>query len=638
MKIFPPLPALVTVVLAAIALASCSGDGPDPPPVTVKIIALNDFHGYLVQDDPANTVSVFDPDAPSVPRQVAVGGGAFMASLIKQLRDQNPNNILVAAGDLIGASPAVSSLTVDEATIDFMNVIGLEVSAVGNHEFDRGKEELRRLQNGGCSADPKFAAQTCLRNGQFSGANFKYLAANVTDLATGSLLFEPTAIRTFGPVTVGFVGLTLKDTPAATRGAAGLSFAAEVPVINAHAEALRKRGVDAVVVLLHQGGGPSTNYIGQQQSCTDLAGALKDIVTNLKGVDVVISGHTHREYICNDVAGTGILLTQASLFGNVVSSIDLTIVPGKGVTGKAAQNLPVVNRFNTAVPRGFAILREEPAAAALISEYAEKTRALREEKKGYTQKPLVRIDDDQNARINVAEHPIGHVIADAFLQAAINPPAGSGRSSIGNLSDTIAFINAGGLRNSLNKSGAVSFDDLFRITPFSNNLFVVELTGAQLLRLLEQQWESSNCGKTYKGICGRIMQPSSNLGYEWNIGQPRGAAPGAGEVVPALSVKVNGQALSLAGKYKVVAQDFLVVDGGDNYSVFLQGTGRRNLELFDLDALFEYFGRSSAASPLPHPGRGRVSCVGASTTPGIACSAIPLSCNWPDLPPGAPCQ
>ena len=312
--------------------------------------------------------------------------------------------------------------------------------------------------------------------------------------------------------------------------------------------------------------------------------------------------------------------------------------PGKGVTGKAAQNLPVVNRFNTTVPRGLAILQEEPAAAALINEYAEKTQALREEKKGYTQKPLVRIDDDQGARINVAEHPIGHAIADAFLQAAINPPTGSGRSSIGNLSDTIAFINAGGLRNSLNKSGAVSFDDLFRITPFSNNLFVVELTGAQLLRLLEQQWESSNCGKTYKGICGRIMQPSSNVGYEWNIGQPRGAAPGAGDVVPALSVKVNGQPLSLAGKYKVVAPDFLVVDGGDHYSVFLQGTGRRNLGLFDLDALFEYFGRSSAASPLPHPNRGRVSCVGASSTPGIACSAIPLSCNWPDLPAGAPCQ
>ena len=626
------------MLLAVATLVGCDSVGPDPSPVTVKVIAFNDFHGYLVQDDPANTVSVFDPDAPNVPREVAVGGGGFMASLIRQLRDQNPNNILVAAGDLIGASPALSSLTVDEATIDFMNLIGLEVSAVGNHEFDRGKEELKRLQNGGCSTNPKYAAQSCLRAGQFTGAKFRYLAANVTDLAIGNSLFQPTFIKKFGAVSVGFIGLTLQDTPAATRGAAGLGFAAEVPVINSHAESLRARGVDAVVVLIHQGGGPNTNYIGQQQACADLAGALKDIVMGLKGVDVVISGHTHREYICNDVAGTGILLTQASLFGNVVSSIDLTIAPGRGVTAKSAQNLPVINRYNASVPRGYAILREDPEAAALIAEYAAKTQGLRNETKGFTQKPLVRIDDDQNARINIAEHPIGHAIADAYLQAAIRPPEGSGRASVGTLSNTVAFINPGGLRNSINKAGPVSFDDLFRVTPFNNNLFVVELTGSQLLRLLEQQWENKNCAKVYRGICGRILQPSSNLTYDWDIGQPRGVATGAGSVVAAGSVRVNGQPLSLAASYKVVTVDFLAVDGGDNYSVFTQATSRRNLEIFDLDAVFEYFGGTTAASPLPHPNRGRVTCVGISATPGIACSAIPLSCNWPDLVAGAACQ
>lgn len=622
-------------------LVSCGGSSNDSSsqPVTVKLIAFNDFHGYLIQDDPNNKIDVSDSSNRYRSSSVSVGGGAYMATLINNLRNTNSNHVVIAAGDLIGASPAISSLTQDEATIDFMNLIGLDVSAVGNHEFDRGLAELKRLQSGGCAPGKTIGTDTCLVNGQFSGARFKYLAANVTDPSTQKTIFDPTFIKSFGTVSVGFIGLTLKDTPAATRGTGTLVFADEVATINAHASTLKKQGVDAVVVLLHQGGGPDTEYVNQQQSCKNIEGSIKDIVVGIKNIDVVISGHTHREYICNNVAGTNVLLTQASLYGNIVSNIDLTIKPGVGVTAKIANNIPVINELNRTVPAGYEILSKNQAAVDLIKIYDDNTRNKRNAVQGYIVDNLVRVDDSNGARINIAEHPIGYVVADAFLKAAIDPPAGSGRASIGNLNNTIAFINPGGLRNSINKVGPVSFDDLFSVAPFSNNLYSVDLTGAQIIRLLEQQWEDQNCGtKTFAGICGRIMQPSSNFVYEWDIGKPRGVASGLGAVVKTSSVKVNGVNINPTSIYKVVTVDFLATGGGDNYSEFLKASANQSLNLFDLDSIFEYFNSFNAAKPMPLPNQGRISCIGSSADPSISCSKIPISCKWNKLPAGTVCQ
>jgi 5'-nucleotidase len=624
-------------------LVSCGGSSTNSSdnstqPVTVKLIAFNDFHGYLTQDDPENKIYVSDSSNKNATSLISVGGGAYMATLINNLRSTNANHVVIAAGDLIGASPAISSLTQDEATIDFMNLVGLDVSAVGNHEFDRGLAELKRLQSGGCAPGKTIGVDTCLVKGQFSGARFKYLAANVTDPSTQKTIFDPTFVKSFGSVSVGFIGLTLKDTPAATRGTGNLQFADEIATINSHATTLKNQGVDAVVVLLHQGGVPDTAYVNQQQSCTDIGGSIKDIVVGIKNIDVVISGHTHREYVCNNVAGTNVLLTQASLYGNIVTSIDLTIKPKVGVTAKVAKNIPVVNEFNRTVPAGYEILSKNQAAVDLIKIYDDNTRNKRNAVQGYIVDNLIRVDDSNGARINIAEHPIGYVVADAFLKAAIDPPAGSGRTSIGNMNNTIAFINPGGLRNSINKVGNVSFDDLFSVAPFSNNLYSVDLTGAQIIRLLEQQWEDQNCGRIFKGICGRILQPSSNFVYEWDISKPRGVAKGLGAVVNPSSVKVNGVSINPAAIYKVVTVDFLATGGGDNYSEFLEASANQSLELFDLDSIFEYFNTFNAGRPLPLPNRGRISCIGVSSDPTIACSEIPVSCKWNNLPVGTKCQ
>ena len=627
------------LILVSCGGSSTSSGDSSSQPVTVKLIAFNDFHGYLTQDDANNTLDVSDSSNQKGYSSISVGGGAYMATLINNLRSANANNVVIAAGDLIGASPAISSLTQDEATIDFMNLVGLDVSAVGNHEFDRGLGELKRLQNGGCASGKTIGVDTCLVNGQFSGARFKYLAANVTDPSTQKTIFDPTFVKSFGSVSVGFIGLTLKDTPAATRGTGNLQFADEITTINNHATTLKNQGVDAVVVLLHQGGGPSTDYVNQQQSCTDIKGSIKDIVVGIKNIDVVISGHTHREYVCNNVAGTNVLLTQASLYGNIVTSIDLTIKPKAGVTAKVAKNIPVVNELNRTVPAGYEILTKNQAAVDLIKIYDDNTRNKRNAVQGYIVDNLIRVDVD-GTRINIAEHPIGYVVADAFLKAAIDPPVGSGRASIGNINNTIAFINPGGLRNSINKVGNVSFDDLFSVAPFSNNLYSADLTGAQIIRLLEQQWEDKNCDLTraFKGICGRILQPSSNFAYEWDISKPRGVTKGLGAVVNPSSVKVNGAIINPSSIYKVVTVDFLVTGGGDNYTVFLDASANQSLDLFDLDSIFEYFNAFNAGRPLPLPNRGRISCIGVSSDSEIACSKIPVSCKWNNLPVGTTCQ
>jgi 5'-nucleotidase len=218
-------------ILVATLLASCSDA---PPVVEVKLIAFNDFHGYVLPP-PDFELRLTDPDGgPSV--SAAVGGAAYLATLVKELKAQNPNSMLVGVGDLVGGSPAVSAWTKDEATVEVLSKMGVEISPVGNHEFDQGKEELKRLQYGGCAPpDPKDSNIKSCALGPFAGASYKYLAANVTDQATGALLFPATHIRRFGSASVGFIGLTLKDTPDTTRGAGGLSFEDEVPVIERHA-------------------------------------------------------------------------------------------------------------------------------------------------------------------------------------------------------------------------------------------------------------------------------------------------------------------------------------------------------------------------------------------------------------------
>src|SRR5882757_11466684 len=207
-------------------------------PVELRILAINDFHGNL--RPPPGGIRITDPEDKTKKTVVTAGGAEHMATLVKELRDGHKNTIFVAAGDLIGASPFLSAMFHDEPTIEALSMMGLDISSVGNHEFDEGKAELLRMQNGGCHP-----VDNCLGPHPFLGAKFRYLAASTFEKATEKTVFPAYDIRTFDGIPVAFIGLTLKGTPniISPESAAGLEFRDE-----------------ADVVLIHEGGLPTGDY------------------------------------------------------------------------------------------------------------------------------------------------------------------------------------------------------------------------------------------------------------------------------------------------------------------------------------------------------------------------------------------
>src|SRR5450830_1399853 len=352
---------------------------------------------------------------------VACGGSGTAApvsvTIIAQMKAANTYNVVVAAGDMVGAAPVTSTLTHDEASVDVLNQLGLEVSSVGNHEFDHGKTELLRLQNGGCYPGGTVGVDTCLVNGTFPGAKYKYLAANVVDTASGNTLFPATWTKTFGPplgsATVGFIGLTLKGTPSVvtSTGVVGLQFNDEVSTINQAARQLRAQGASAVVVLIHQGGQTTASTLNDA-SCPNLSGDIIPIVDGLSAdVDVVVSGHTHQEYVCNR---NGKLLTQTGFYGSAVTEIDLTIQPGSGVTKKVANNRPVINDQNAAgsLPTGYTALAKDSTVDALVQKYVSLSATLKNQVVGSITADIKRAllpNASVATRDETAEGPMGDV-------------------------------------------------------------------------------------------------------------------------------------------------------------------------------------------------------------------------------------
>ncbi|MHC2760809.1 2',3'-cyclic-nucleotide 2'-phosphodiesterase (5'-nucleotidase family) [Bradyrhizobium liaoningense] len=272
------------VFLILTILAAVPASAQPAAPVELRILAINDFHGNL--RPPPGGIRINDPEDKSKKVTVAAGGAEYMATLVKQLREGRRNTIFVAAGDLIGASPFLSAMFHDEPSIESLSMMGLAISSVGNHEFDEGKTELLRMQNGGCHP-----VDGCQGPHPFTGAKFRYLAASTIETATGKSVLPPYEIREFDGVPVAFIGLTLRETAGivSPSGIAGLEFRHEAETVNALVPQLKARGVEAIVVLIHQGGEPAGDY----NECPGIAGPIVDIVNKFdRAVDVVVSGHT----------------------------------------------------------------------------------------------------------------------------------------------------------------------------------------------------------------------------------------------------------------------------------------------------------------------------------------------------------
>jgi 5'-nucleotidase len=334
---FSPILAAATL---AIALAPAPRAMAQAAPVDVRILAINDFHGNL--RPPTGGIRIADPQDNTKDKSkkivVAAGGAEAMATLVNQLRQGHRNTIFVAAGDLIGASPFLSAMFHDEPTIESLSMMGLAIASVGNHEFDEGKDELLRMQNGGCHP-----VDHCQGPHPFAGAKFHYLAASTFD-NTGKTILPPYEIREFEGIPVAFIGLTLKGTPGivSPTGVAGLEFRDEADTVNALVPELKARGVEAIVVLIHEGGTPTGDY----NECPAISGAIVDIVRKFdRAVDVVISGHTHQAYVCEI---DGRLVTSGDKYGTIVTAIDLRLDPAtRDVISARADNV-IVRTADTA--------------------------------------------------------------------------------------------------------------------------------------------------------------------------------------------------------------------------------------------------------------------------------------------------
>jgi 5'-nucleotidase len=533
----------------AIALAfAAPSRAQTPAAVELRILAINDFHGYL--RPPPGGITIADPEDRTKKITVAAGGAEHMATLVRELREGRKNTIFVAAGDLIGASPFLSALFHDEPTIEALSMMGLNISAVGNHEFDEGKDELLRMQNGGCHPTDK-----CRGPHPFTGAKFRYLAASTFEKATGRTVFPAYEIREFEGIPVAFIGLTLKGTPGLVSpvGIAGLEFRDEAETVNALIPELKARGIEAIVVLIHEGGLPTGDY----NECPGISGPIVDIVRKFdKAVDVVVTGHTHRAYVCEL---EGKLVTSGDKYGTLVTAIDIKLDP-------ATRDIVSARANNTIVRT--ATLAKDPQQTALLEAYDRLAAPIANRPAGSVSATLSRVP---NA---AGESPLGDIIADAQLAATSAADKGGA---------VIAFTNPGGVRTDITRKedGAVTYADLFASQPFRNQLVTVTLTGKQIKDMLEQQWLDPKRP--------RILQVSKGFSYAWD------GAKGDGERIIAERMTLNGKPLDPAADYRVTVNNFLFV-GGDGFTVLTQGTAPL-IGVYDSDALHAYFMANSPIAP-----------------------------------------
>ncbi len=564
-------------ILAALALLAAPATRSQDAAVPVRVIAFNDFHGHLEPGE--NTIEIPDPAGGGRSRTVRVGGAAHLATLIARLRAEQPRNVVVSSGDLIGASPLVSGLFHDEPTIEVMNAIGIDFTAVGNHEFDRGVDELKRIAQGGCRDSTGTDKKSCSR-GPYAGARFPFLAANALDRASDQPIFASTFIKTIDGVRVGFIGAVTRSTPGIVvpSGVAGVRFVAEAPALNEQARALQSQGVQAIVAVVHEGGVADGGF----NACSNPRGAIFEIERELDpAIDVVLSAHTHHGYNC---VVNGRPVIQGASFGRLVSVVDLAIDRSTGKVVRSAtraRNVAVVNgaEGDAALAAAFTPLAPHPEVAAIVETYRSAAAPLATRPVGRIAAPFERRPSPGG------DHVLGRLIADAQLKATL--PGGA----------QVAFTNPGGVRTSLTASGAagtVTYADAYATQPFGNSLVTMTLTGAQLKTLLEQQWRVARPERP------RFLQPSAGFSYQWDARRPHGSRVDG--------IRLNGRPVGPDDEVRVTVNSFLAT-GGDGFRVLREGRDRVGGPL-DIDALTEYLKGESAAEPLAPTSAPRIRRLG----------------------------
>ncbi|MFE9171763.1 bifunctional metallophosphatase/5'-nucleotidase [Streptomyces kebangsaanensis] len=566
--------------LAAANPAQADPSAKQSPTKDLQLLAINDFHGNL--EPPAGSsgrVTELQPDGTTA--NIDAGGVEYLASSLRTARKGHDRSLTVAAGDLVGASPLLSGLFHDEPTVEAMNKLGLDVTGVGNHEFDEGKDELLRLQNGGCHP-----ADGCYAKGRkFKGADYPILSANVLNEKTGKPLLKPYTVQNVKGAKVGFIGVTLKGTPdvVTAEGVKGLKFLDEAETINKYTKELQKQGVHAIVALVHEGGFPASsayNHDCDAGGSTGLSGPIVDIAKKVSPeVDALVTGHTHNAYVCTipDPAGHPRLVTSAASFGRLYTELNMQYDPRTDDIVRAT-----VKGSNRVVDRTQAKAAD---MTKLLNEWQTLAAPVADKPVGYITKDIT--------RNGAVESPLGDLIADAQLAHAKSLDS----------SAVLALMNPGGIRTDLvyaasgnEGDGVVTYGEGFAVQPFANTVNLKDLTGAQLVTVLKQQVSGSNAAAP------KYLQISGGLTYTLDL-----TKAGADRVVTD-SIRLDGKPIDPAATYRVAMNSFLA-GGGDGFTELANGTNQL-VGSDDLAALVDYLtANSSAAAPYTPTAADRITVV-----------------------------
>ncbi|MEV4680858.1 bifunctional metallophosphatase/5'-nucleotidase [Streptomyces kurssanovii] len=581
--------ATVGALIAAMPAGAASGERTAHRPdhgrtVDVQLLSFNDLHGNL--EPPAGSAgNVSEIQHDGTVKSIPAGGVEYLATSLRTARQGNPYSVTAAAGDLVGASPLLSGLFHDEPTVEALNKLDLDVTGVGNHEFDEGALELARLQNGGCHP-----TDGCYEEGkEFEGADFPYLAANVTKESTGRPILKPYTVWEKNGVKIGFIGVTLEGTPdiVSANGIKGLAFHDEVETINKYARELDRKGVKSIVALIHEGGSPASasyNYDCDSPGAGDgISGPIADIAKNITPrVDALVTGHTHQAYVCTipDPSGKPRMVTSASSYGKLYTDTTLTYDRRTDDIVRTS-----VRSANHVVSRDQAKAQD---MTDLITRWNKLAAPIASRPQGF-------ISADINGRgATTPEKPLGDLIADAQLAGLA--PADKGGAQL-------ALMNPGGIRSDLvykasgsEGDGVVTYGEAFTVQPFTNMMNVVDLTGAQLITTLQQQVSGPNEASP------KILQVSQGFTYTLDL-----TKTGADRIVVD-SVKLNGEAIVPSKTYRVAMNEFLA-GGGDGFSVLKEHTNKL-VGASDLDVFNAYLAaNSSATAPIAPPKADRITVV-----------------------------
>ncbi len=532
--------------------------------VDLQLLAFNDYHGHLEASTPGPIYGI------------PAGGAEYLASKLSSLRQGNKYSLTVAAGDLIGGSPAFSGLFHDEPAVESLNAMELDVSSVGNHEFDEGVTELLRMQDGGCHP-----VDGCYFPDQpYPGADFQWLSANVVEESTGETPLPGYWIEKINSIKVGFIGMTLEatDTLVAAAGIQGYDFLDEIETANALVPELEAQGVKAIVVLLHEGAS-QTPPPGDVNACVGITGPVVAINDGLAPqIDAMITGHTHLPYNCalKDSAGNDRLVTSAYSFGRVVTEMNLVLDKR---TKDVRRDLSTAT--NHLVDQS--ALQPDPTQTSILAKWQPLYDAAGNTPVGTITADIVRGGTPPGADRGV-ESSAGNLVADAQLWAT----SASGAQ--------IAFMNPGGVRSDLTYAqsgtegdGVVTFGEAFTFQPFGNTLVTYAMTGAQIVSVLEQQCQPIGSSRPF-------LHLGVSAGFTYDLQTT--IAAGNCTAVTISNVQLNGVPLDLGAAYQVTVNNFLA-DGGDNFTTFGAVTSPRLDGGNDLLAMTNYLGTFSPVAPPP---------------------------------------